>query len=852
MDEYRSRRKSLRVETVTVEPPLVRMADACLVDIALVGAKAHGLARLAAAGYEVPGGFVLTSEAIRAHLAGISGTPTPESVFAATLPQAVEDALQLAWKRLGDVPLAVRSSAASEDAADASFAGLFESVLDVRGLDGLREAVRRCWASAFRSPLDSYIGAGVARDLAVIVQPMIGAEVAGVAFTADPLTGRTDRVLVSAVPGSGAALLAGTVDGDDWVVDEADHPIPLHADQQALTAEQAVAVARLARRIEASLGGPQDIEWAIAEGRIVALQARPITVLPRKPAATLPKGRVWFKDRERYPEPITALGASLVPELVAHGLSAAFAESGALVGDVQACSVGGEFYISFASPGRPGSPPPPAWLFGVLARVNPGLRRRCAQAKAHANPDALRRERRRWRADWRPELEGQVRSLVRVQLAELTADELTAHLRTVLEYGRSAMRVHFHLMPAELVPLHTLVRACRRLLGWDEGRALALVTGSSPTSTAPSRELAELVAALSDEERTAVSAAGPERVVALLGHEAPGVAAEFELWCRRFAYRSLNDDPGSATLIEQGAVLGRLLFEAIHRTADDEQGLRAVGEQARAEARRRLRSRPRSARSFEVLLDDALDGYGVREDVAFWTGSVFGGLLRLAALEVGRRLVRRGRLGRREDAVQLDAETLLRSVDPGFTGEVRAAVAQAHAERAWVRLHPGPDVVGTGATPPRFTALPRHARVLNSALAWTRTQEAPVAPAAGSDAILSGIPASPGTHLGRVRVVRGIEDFSSLRSGEVLVCPTTDPAWSVLFGIAGALVTDVGGPLSHAAIVAREHGLPAVLATHTGTQTLTDGMLVTVDGSTGQVRAPKPRASGVSLNTDPR
>ncbi|MGH3745182.1 MAG: PEP-utilizing enzyme, partial [Mycobacteriales bacterium] len=136
--------------------------------------------------------------------------------------------------------------------------------------------------------------------------------------------------------------------------------------------------------------------------------------------------------------------------------------------------------------------------------------------------------------------------------------------------------------------------------------------------------------------------------------------------------------------------------------------------------------------------------------------------------------------------------------------------------------------------PPDVRGLPPAARRLNAALLWSQPHP-PTQQSGSGETALVGTAASPGRYTGPVRVVRTEADFALLRPGEVLVAPTTDPAWSVLFGVAGALVTDGGGLLSHAAIVAREHALPAVVATGDATRSLVDGEVVTVDGSTGRV-----------------
>ena len=150
-------------------------------------------------------------------------------------------------------------------------------------------------------------------------------------------------------------------------------------------------------------------------------------------------------------------------------------------------------------------------------------------------------------------------------------------------------------------------------------------------------------------------------------------------------------------------------------------------------------------------------------------------------------------------------------------------------------VHPGPAVLGVPPSPPPdLSGIPPAARRINEAVLWALQQELGSAPAA-ERAIVSGIPVCGGKYTGTVRVIRGESDFARLRPRDVLVCKIATPAWSTLFGIAGAVVTDFGSPLSHTAIVAREHGLPAVVATGNATEKLHDGEIVTVDGARGTV-----------------
>jgi len=819
----------------------VTLADAALLGVASVGAKAATLSELARAGFAVPEGIVITTEALRSVLGTLGPAPDPSVIRRARLPEGLNDAIGEIVRAMPDAVLAVRSSAVAEDRGDASFAGMYDSVLGVRGVEALRAAVLVCWASAFGARIGAY-GGEASAQLAVLVQRQVQPSVAGVAFTANPVSGARDEVIIHAVPEQGDAVVHGTVDPDEWVV-AGDVARAVDARGGTLTADQARLLAVLARRIEAERGAPQDIEWAFADGQATVLQARPISALPVAPREELPAGRTWTKEGERYAEPFTALGASIAPELIGTGLTAAFTAYGALIDRVDVRSIGGELYLAMATPGRPGTPPP-WWVLAALARVQPGLRRRCAQARRMTARTRLDAVIRRWHDEWGPECDTESARLRSRPLRELADAELVRHLDEVLAAARRAMDIHFRLTVPVAVRQYALITECASVLGWPAAAALDLVGGTSPASAAPARALRERAAELTADERRAIGGLQPGRVLGELGRVAPEYAAWFAGWCDRFAFRGLDDDPGSPVLWERPALLERLIVDSLGdpvRAADPA----ARASDARQRARRQLADAdPVTRERFDVVVRDALDAYGVRDDVALRTGAVFGGLVRLTALEIGSRLVDRGEPGRREDAAQLDVDTLRRALVETPNGRLRVAVAHALGERAWVRRHPGPERVGPPAVAPDLRGFPRSARIVNSALLWMRApagaDAGPPTKATGAHATVHGVGAAPGRFTGPVRVLTGSDDIATLRAGEVLVCATADPAWSVLFGTAGALVTDHGGLLSHAAIIARENGIPAVLAVGTATSTLRTGQIVTVDGSAGQVEIDAP------------
>src|SRR5436309_604893 len=326
--------------------PLVLALDDASATLEQVGGKGASLARMAAAGLPVPPGFHITTAAYRrfvtenglqekilAAVSGVSAAVTadqPASLEEASrqigrlfangvMPDAIAGAIRQAYAELGgdDLPVAVRSSATAEDLPEMSFAGQQETYLNMRGEAMVLEAVKRCWASLWTArAIDYRARHGIAPQdvsLAVVVQQLVTAEAAGILFTANPLTGARDQVMINAAWGLGEAIVGGQVTPDTVIVDKASgtiieqnisekdvmtvmtgrtgegtHEEPVPADQRTravLSPAQAAELARIGVQIEDLYGQPMDIEWALHDGRISIVQARPITALPEPAAA---------------------------------------------------------------------------------------------------------------------------------------------------------------------------------------------------------------------------------------------------------------------------------------------------------------------------------------------------------------------------------------------------------------------------------------------------------------------------------------------------------------------------------------------------------------------------------------
>lgn len=261
-------------------------------DLAVAGGKGANLGELIRAGFPVPEGFVITTEAYAAAAIAAGADPNDPAAARAqltntTIPAEIARAVRDAYRALGGL-VAVRSSATAEDPPEASFAGQQDTILDVEGEDALLDAVRRCWASLWNERAVSYRATHMvderALGLAVVVQRMVPARVAGVLFTADPITGRRRRAAIDAVRGFGEQLVSGAVNPDHYLVDTRTGAV-LERRGDIVDDARLRELAAMGARIEAHYGRPQDIEWAIDDEKLWIVQSRDITTLYPIPAS---------------------------------------------------------------------------------------------------------------------------------------------------------------------------------------------------------------------------------------------------------------------------------------------------------------------------------------------------------------------------------------------------------------------------------------------------------------------------------------------------------------------------------------------------------------------------------------
>lgn len=809
--------------------PLIAVGAA---DLVVAGGKAANLGELTRAGFPVPAGFLVTTDAYarvadaldidRRARAGDSAASIRASLETRAVPDDLRSLIERAYGELGAGPVAVRSSATAEDLPGAAFAGQQDTFLGVIGPDAVVDAVRRCWASLWTDRAISYRERlGIASDevrIAVVVQALIDADVAGVLFTADPVTGNRGRTVIDAGAGLGESVVSGLVTPDHYLVDDTGSTVDWtpgrsevilrasaggirtdagSASGQPLLDRAAVAgLARLGSEVAAHFGRPQDIEWAIADGRIFLLQARPMTALPPPPLRLNPLQKraaavlLDYLPVRPYPLDVTTWwrhGPAGLMLSVVRGIGVRIDEAG-LLPEVD----------------------------GVVDRFVPPMPR--LTPKTVTAPFRLVFRARRfdpavWRSDTRyVRFEAAVRELRAARPDRMRWGALVRFPRQVYRAITPITGLRSDYLPGAGISVGLLlalltVLGRRKLLG-------DLLVGAQTRTTDGNDALTRLSATVrnSPELQAIFAGTDPAGIAAALAgvDAAAGFRAEFARFLDEYGHRETTSPvlASSPTWSERPAVaLGLIGVLASAGPA----GRPDRGGEAEAELfRHPFLSGPFRRAQARRILERAREGIRFREDSHFEFMRLLPPL-RAALLEIGRRLAAPGVLTSPDEVFHLRFEEIEEIADPG-----RLPTAQFARLRAAVRS--------------------RAAR--RDELASVKLIDlSQIYPAPGGDVLVQGSPASGGVATGVVRVIRDAQDFGTLLAGEVLVCPYTNPSWTPLFQRAAAVVVDSGGVASHAAIVAREYGLPAVMGTGTATSVLSTGQRITVDGNTGRVTA---------------
>ena len=782
------------------------------------GGKGASLARLAELGFCPPASFVIAADAFN------DGKPA----------RGLKTAVAKGLKTIGPGPYAVRSSGHAEDGADHSHAGQFDTFLNVKASDVV-DAAAKVWASGFGETVTTYRAiksGGEAAAPAIVVQRMIDAQFSGVAFSADPVSGRRDTVVISAVVGLGDALVSGEVDGQSWTVSDTiaapDNPI--------MTKAQVQGVASMARQAEAAFGSPQDIEWAIDHNGLHILQARPITTALK--AIATPDNTLTIFDNSNIVESYPGMVSPLTYSFAVHvydrvyqafvrllGVRAAtIADNSAVFGNMLG-RVDGRVYYNLVNWYRalallPGfslnraymetmmgvdTPmpaevtdtigPPPANGFAKLREYG-----KLVVVAGRLVFEAIRLP--RTRQNFYTRLNAALESDLDLNAAN--PSQLAAEYRriesTLLDRWDAPLVNDFLCMIAFGASRNLL----QRWLG-DDGLTLhndVMIGQGDIVSAEPAQRIAKM-------GRIAAEHGIP--VDQIDTH--PALKTELDSYLAKFGDRCTEE----------------LKLESIPLTQDPAQLLAAIGASAARPAIKHNKSedpdwvaifegKPIKARIAKWTVAWTKARVRDRENLRFERTRLFG-RARQVFLAIGREFAARDLIDAPRDVFHLTvAETLGAIEGYGQSPNLRGLVALRQAE----------DAASASREDP-----PERIEVRGPAiLPASTTHEETTVVETGDSRTATGC--SAGEVTAKARVIRDPRT-ESLTPGDILVARHTDPGWIAVFSNASAIVVERGSLLSHSAIVARELGIPCVVGLKGATHWVEDGETLHVNGATGLV-----------------
>jgi phosphohistidine swiveling domain-containing protein len=833
----------------------------------VAGGKAAGLSRLLRLGVAVPRGVVVAS--------ATTASLSDDDIQAEAWCEIVE-----AWRGLA-APVIVRSSAIGEDSADASFAGQLDSIPDVRDEDDLRRAILQCRRSQRSDRVMAYERARghALAGLGIVIQEQIASAISGVLFTTDP--GGTDGALIEYCAGAGEDLVAGRINPGRVAVSPAGEVRHLAGASDAVLPDEAAReLAAEGRRIAEAFGAPQDIEWTIdSAGRTWFVQARPITVLPRKGgthSSQAPRQILWSNANvnENFPEPITPLLYSVAAAGYYHyflNLGRAFGLSTRRLAAIedplrQIIGVhGARMYYNLTS------------IHTVLRAAPFGEQLAAAFNQFVGAEDIAEKE--GGRPDWRGWRAVQGLELLRIGAAvtwqylfvtrrveafERTADEYAIRTEpaAVHRLGRAALRdrlrgfmeIRRHrwknasLADAGSMVCYAGLKALLgRLLPGEAQDALhnnLLKALPGLASSMPAIELWKLSRLIrADAELAALFATAEPDAVAARVRTNPGFdsfARAFDTYLNDWGFRCSGELMlTTPSFQETPEALVSILKSYAECDGESPEALLARQQAERvAETRRVLRQVGRArAVPLRVLLRWTQRSIQLRERARLKQALLYS-RLRQVALAIGDDLCAEGRFDRRDDVFMLTFDEL----DALLAGQ---AMFPDHLKDE-IRVRAGAHVEASAMRPPDKFVLAEGDYLPSSETRGTAlgglgasSGTAPV------ETTLTGTSACGGRATARATVLSDVAEAHQLHTGDILVTRQTDPGWAPVFPLIAGLVMERGGMLSHGAIIAREFGIPSIVGVADATRLIPSGATVCLDGDRGSVRVISHPEAGV-------
>lgn len=539
----------------------------------------------------------------------------------------------------------------------------------------------------------------------------------------------------------------------------------------------------------------------------------------------------WRRDASRLSGAITPYMREMLLAPMRRGFRDGWQRYGAPLERMDVETVAGRLYMRVRPIGAPDQPkpPPPRFIFKLLFAVHPELRRRRKRADEVLAGKLWRDDVARWRDELGPRFRDKNRALQAIDPASLDDAELVRHLGVVGELWREGIHQHLVHSSAHMIPVGELLVHASRWTGQSVATCASALTGSSPASAETVDLLDRITAAIrgdaSARAHLTASAPADERLRALRAGDTE-VARAFDTYLDEHGHRVVTGfDLTDQVLLELPALLLATVaarLEARHEPAG------AFCDPIRERV-------PAAHRShYDELLEEARMVCGVRDDGVGVAWLWPQGLVRRALNAAADRLTERGALTATAHVFETTPDELTALLGGG--GPPAAALEQRARERAHLDALDPPLTLGEDEPPPPDSHFPPGiARMQRAVTCYLAHFDSDAAPLPSADGALTGHPVSGGVYEGRARVVRGPHDFARIEAGDVLVAHTTSPAYNVLLPLLGAVVTDRGGCLCHAAIVAREYRIPGVVGCCDATLRIDDGSVVRVDGDRGTV-----------------
>jgi len=544
----------------------------------------------------------------------------------------------------------------------------------------------------------------------------------------------------------------------------------------------------------------------------------------------------WELEQTHLTKPPSTFLGAIFPEAMVRGFKEGTRHYGALLSHLDVALVQRFVYVCPRPVGAPKAAkgPPPRPLFALLRRLHPEIRRRVARASETFRDRIWRDDLRLWDTEVKPSIKAEAKALRAEDLVAMTVEALAGHAARAAAFLGKTIYWHHRFNLCNMVPLGDLLAHVQEWGGVPPHEVLQALRGASPASAGALEEMVALREALAgDAEATAIleSDQPAGQIVAALASRPTPVGPAARAYLDEAGTRVLGSyDPAEKLGREQPDVLVKILRSLTSGRADVE---RTTASAAAAAA---LRARMPEARRplFDELFAEALLTYRIRDERNFDADALGSGIARRALLEAGRRLAERGAVAEPEhlaEATPDEVQALLLGRGGPSAGEL-AARARFRQE---AKMSEAPERLGIPpSAPPPADWLPRDAARLQRAVAivlelmFAARQER-------QGKKLTGFAASAGRFEGPARVVSGPEELHLVRQGEVLVASSTSPSFNLVLPLLGAIVTERGGALCHAAIVAREYGLPAVVGCGGALSAVTSGDRVRVDGDTGEM-----------------